>query len=61
MKKRKLNKCLFLNLLPILFLIASCADGSNINKDDSGDSSNNDSTSTTLNISNPTLKKCFYS
>lgn len=56
MKKRKLNKCLFLNLLPILFLISSCADGSNINKDDSGDSSDSDTSSTTLNISNPTLK-----
>ncbi len=55
MKKRKLNKCLFLNLLPILFLISSCADGTtNIPDDSSKD--NDDSTSTTLNISNPTLK-----
>ncbi len=49
MKKRKQSKYLFLNLLPILFLISSCADGSNINKDD-------DSTSSSINISTPTLK-----
>ncbi len=57
MKKRKLNKCLFLNLLPTLFLISSCADGSNIDNNTNNDSNtDSDNSSTTLNISNPTLK-----